>query len=113
VGKGYALDYAFKILMDKTLYDNYEGYFVFDADNLLDENYVAEMNKVFDNGYKVVTSYRNSKNYDTNWISAGYSLWFLREARYLNNSRMILKTGCAVSGTGFLVHDDIIKRNNG
>ena len=113
VGKGYALDYAFKILMDKTQYDNYEGYFVFDADNLLDENYIAEMNKVFDNGYKVVTSYRNSKNYDTNWISAGYSLWFLREARYLNNSRMILKTGCAVSGTGFLVHDDIVKRNNG
>ncbi|MDD2494389.1 MAG: glycosyltransferase family 2 protein [Tissierellia bacterium] len=113
VGKGYALDYAFKILMDKTQYDSYEGYFVFDADNLLDENYVAEMNKVFDNGYKIVTSYRNSKNYDTNWISAGYSLWFLREARYLNNSRMILKTGCAISGTGFLVHDDIIKKNNG
>lgn len=113
VGKGYALDYAFKLLRDKDVYDSYEGYFVFDADNLLDENYVSEMNKVFDNGYKIVTSYRNSKNYDTNWLSAGYSLWFLREARYLNNSRMILKTGCAISGTGFLVHDDIIKRNNG
>ncbi len=113
VGKGYALDYAFKILSNKFNYDDYEGYFVFDADNLLDENYVAEMNKVFDNGYKIVTSYRNSKNYDTNWLSAGYSLWFLREARYLNNSRMILKTGCAISGTGFLVHDDIIKKNNG
>ncbi len=113
VGKGYALDYAFKILSDKSTYDNYDGYFVFDADNLLDENYVAEMNKIFDNGYKIVTSYRNSKNYDTNWISAGYSLWFLREAKYLNNSRMILKTGCAISGTGFLVHDDIIRKNNG
>jgi len=111
VGKGYALDYAFKLIKSK--YDNYEGYFIFDADNLLDENYITEMNKVFDNNYKIVTSYRNSKNYDTNWISAGYSLWFLREARFLNNSRMILKTGCAVSGTGFLVHDDIIVKNNG
>lgn len=113
VGKGYALDYVFKILSNKSIYDNYDGYFVFDADNLLDENYIAEMNNVFDNGYKIVTSYRNSKNYDTNWLSAGYSLWFLREAKYLNNSRMILKTGCAISGTGFLVHDDIIKKNNG
>ena len=111
VGKGYALDYAFKIIMNS--FSTYEGYFVFDADNLLDENYIAEMNKVFDNGYKVVTSYRNSKNYDTNWLSAGYSLWFLREAKYLNNSRMILNTGCAISGTGFMVSDEIIRKNNG
>jgi len=111
VGKGYALDYALKSI--KRDYGKYEGYFVFDADNLLDENYIAEMNKVFDNGYKIVTSYRNSKNYDTNWISAGYSLWFLREAKFLNNPRMILNTGCAISGTGFLVHDDIIKKNGG
>jgi len=111
VGKGYALDYAFKIIMN---YDvKYEGYFIFDADNLLDENYIAEMNKVFDHGYKIITSYRNSKNYDTNWLSAGYSLWFLREAKYLNNSRMILNTGCAISGTGFMVSDEIVRKNNG
>jgi glycosyltransferase involved in cell wall biosynthesis len=100
VGKGYALDYAFKNILKSNKY--YEGYFVFDADNLLDENYVSEMNKVFDKGYKIITSYRNSKNYDTNWLSAGYSLWFLREAKYLNNSRMLLNTGCAISGTVFL-----------
>ena len=111
VGKGYALDYAFKNIMSSN--ESYDGYFVFDADNLLDENYISEMNKVFDNGYKIVTSYRNSKNYDTNWLSAGYSLWFLREAKYLNNSRMILNTGCAISGTGFMVSDDIIRKNNG
>ena len=28
---------------------------VFDADNILDRNYVAEMNKVFDNGYRTVS----------------------------------------------------------
>jgi cellulose synthase/poly-beta-1,6-N-acetylglucosamine synthase-like glycosyltransferase len=111
VGKGYALDYAFKNIIKSN--KCYEGYFVFDADNLLDENYVSEMNKVFDNGYRIITSYRNSKNYDTNWLSAGYSLWFLREAKYLNNSRMILNTGCAISGTGFMVSDEIIRKNNG
>lgn len=113
VGKGFALDYALKIIKSEYADNKYEGYFVFDADNLLDENFIAEMNKTFDNGYKVLTCYRNSKNYDTNWISAGYSLWFLREAKFLNNSRMMLKTGCAISGTGFLVHDDIISKNGG
>ena len=113
VGKGYALNDAFGRIREEYGDEGYEGYFIFDADNLLDENYIREMNKVFDAGYRVVTSYRNSKNYDTNWISAGSSLWFLREAKYLNNARMILNTSCAVSGTGFLVHDDIIRENNG
>ena len=114
VGKGYAMDYVFnKIKEEHGDYTCYDGYFVFDADNVIDVNYVKEMNKVFDSGYKVVTSYRNSKNYDTNWITAGYSLWFIREAKYLNNPRMMIKTSCAVSGTGYLVDSSIIKKNNG
>ena len=114
VGKGYALDYCFnKIVEQFGDYTAYDGYFIFDADNVIDKNYVKEMNKVFDRGYNVITSYWNSKNYDTNWITSGYSLWFIREAKYLNNPRMMLKTSCAVSGTGFLVNSSIIKKNNG
>ena len=114
VGKGYALDYCFnKIVEQFGDYTAYDGYFIFDADNVIDKNYVKEINKVFDRGYNVITSYRNSKNYDTNWITSGYSLWFIREAKYLNNPRMMLKTSCAVSGTGFLVNSSIIKKNNG
>lgn len=111
VGKGYALDYVFARIEQE--YPEYDGYFIFDADNLLDRNYVAEMNKVFDQGYRVVTSYRNSKNFDSNWISAGSALWFLREAKFLNNSRMILGTNCAVSGTGFLVSSEVIHARGG
>lgn len=113
VGKGYALDWLFKIIDKEHADKNYEAYMIFDADNVIDPNYIKEMNKVFDNGYRIITSYRNSKNYDTNWISAGYSLWFLREARYLNNARMHLGTSCAVSGTGFLVSADVIRENGG
>ncbi len=113
VGKGYALDYMIKIIEREYSSRKYEGYFVFDADNLLDENYIAEMNKTFNQGYRVITSYRNSKNYDQNWISAGYALWFLHEAEYLNLPRMVLNSSCAISGTGFLVHADLIKDNGG
>ncbi len=113
VGKGYALDWMFNIINTDYADKNYEAYMIFDADNILDPNYIAEMNKVFDNGYRIITSYRNSKNYDGNWITAGYSLWFLREARYLNNARMQLGTSCAISGTGFLVGADVIRENGG
>ncbi len=113
VGKGFALDFMLKRIAQDYGADAYEGYFVFDADNLLAQNFVREMNKWFDRGYRVLTSYRNSKNYASNWLSAGYSLWFLRESRYLNYPRMQLGTSCAISGTGFLVHGDIIRKNDG
>ncbi len=113
IGKGFALNFGFKNLVKLGNFSDYDGFFVFDADNLLDKNYISEMNRAFASGYRIVTSYRNSKNYDTNWISAGSSLWFLREARFINNSRMILGLSCAVSGTGFLVSREIIEQNHG
>lgn len=113
VGKGYALDWLFDIIKHEYADKKYDAYIVFDADNLLDKNYIAEMNKVFSNGYRIITSYRNSKNFGSNWISAGYSLWFLREAKFLNNPRMQLDTSCAISGTGFLVSAEVIEKNGG
>ena len=113
VGKGYALDYAFRQIGLLCGINRYDGYMIFDADNVLDERYIREMNNVFDSGYRVVTSYRNSKNYGYNWISAGYALWFLRESKYLNGARMICGTSCAISGTGFLISSEIVGEDGG
>lgn len=113
VGKGYALDYGFKRIQKDYGERGYEAYFVFDADNVLDVNYFREMNNVFDSGAKASTSYRNSKNFGTNWISAGYSIWFMREAKYLNQSRLTLNTSCAVSGTGFYIAADVLQKAGG
>ena len=113
IGKGFALDFIFDKINQEHADKNIEAFLIFDADNLVDKNYLSEINRVFDNGYKACTSYRNSKNYDSNWIAAGYSLWFLRESKFLNNPRMILNTNCAVSGTGFMVSKEIIDENGG
>ena len=112
VGKGYALDFLTQHI--KADYpDGFDGYFVFDADNVLSPDYIERMNAVFSGGYEIVTSYRNSKNYADNWISAGYALWFLRESRYLNGARMRLGTSAAVGGTGFLFSQRILDKTNG
>ncbi len=113
VGKGYALNYLLGEIK-KTYGENYfDGYFVFDADNVLDTHYIEEMNNTFAGGYEVLTSYRNSKNYGDNWISAGYALWFLRESKYLNYPRMLLNSSCAISGTGFMFSKKIAKELGG
>ena len=111
-GKSWVLDYGFDRIMEEYP-GKYEAFFVFDADNLLSKSYVTEMNKVFDQGYLVSTSYRNSKNFDSSWVSSAYATWFLREAKFLNNSRMLCGTGCAISGSGWMVSARIIQGMHG
>lgn len=113
VGKGYALNFLLKRISRCYYPDMFDGFFVFDADNILEPDYIAEMNKTFCEGYNIVTGYRNSKNYADNWISAGYSLWFLRESQYLNRPRYLLGTSAAVSGTGFMFSREILERIGG
>lgn len=112
VGKGYALE-ALLADIERDEAEPFDGYFVFDADNLLRRDYIERMNETFSDGYEIVTSYRNSKNYGDNWISAGYGLWFLRESEYLNHARMKLGTSCAVSGTGFLFSRRVLREQGG
>ena len=112
-GKGYAIDFLFQRIFEKYSEDAFDAYLIFDADNLLKKNYLSEMNASLCEGYEIVTSCRNSKNYADNWISAGYGLWFLRESKFLNEARMTCHTSAVVAGTGFMVSKKIIKENNG
>ena len=114
IGKGYALNYLFTKLHTEEEYADKlpEAYLVLDADNVVTSNYFTEMNKVYDSGYDIVTSYRNSKNFGKNWITSGYGYWFMHESRHLNNSRMLIGSSCAISGTGFLISLNVVKEYN-
>ncbi len=113
VGKGWAMEYLLEKIDEDYGAGAFDGYFVFDADNLLDRNYIRQMNRTFSAGYDIVTSFRNSKNYGDNRLSAGCGLWFLRESRFLNHSRHLLGLSCHVSGTGYMFSDSIYRRRGG
>ena len=49
VGKGFALSYLLRRIKRE-----YDGYLVFDADNVVDRNYFREINKTFSAGYNIV-----------------------------------------------------------
>lgn len=113
VGKGYALHYLLDRLKEDGLTDSFDGFLILDADNLLDPHYFTEINRTFSDGYRVVTSYRNCKNFGDNWISSGHGLLFLRESQFLNRPRMRLGTSCVVTGTGFLVSRSFLEEIGG
>ncbi|MBW3078016.1 glycosyltransferase family 2 protein [Bifidobacterium simiiventris] len=113
VGKGYALTYLLDQMNETGASDKYDAFFVFDADNRLAPNYFEEMNKAFQSGFRILTSYRNSVNLSDNWVSSGSALWFIRESRFLSASRMRLGTSCHVGGTGFMFSKEVMQRNKG
>lgn len=109
--KGYALKHLFDKINEDYGTQNYEGFFVFDADNVLSKDYFIKMNDAFEaNGCKnVITSFRNSKNFGTNLMSGLYGVFFMFECAYMHRGRAACGCSTRISGTGFLITSDIVK----
>ncbi|MBE6947223.1 MAG: glycosyltransferase [Ruminococcaceae bacterium] len=101
VGKGYAMHYLLEQIKNQIGWDKYDAFLIFDADNLLEPDYIRQLNRLPSEGYQAFCGYRNTKNFGTNWLTSGYGLWYLHESSHMNRSRTIIKTGCHVNGTGF------------
>lgn len=106
--KGYALQFLVERIREDYGIDSYEGYFIFDADNLLKGDYISRMNDAFDAGEKIITSYRNTKNFDDNWISASYGIHWLRTIRNEHRARSLFRLATRIQGTGFLFAHELI-----
>ncbi len=113
VGKGYALNHLLHQIDISYGWDSFDAFLVFDADNILCPDYITQMNQVCCAGYDVFCGYRNSKNFGTNWVSAGHALWFLHDSTHLNASRMALGLPCTVTGTGFGFKRSLLSRYGG
>lgn len=107
--KGYALQYLVECIRRDYGIDHFDGYFVFDADNLLRPDYISRMNESFAAGEKIITSYRNTKNFGDNWISASYGLHWLRTIRTEHRARSIFRLATRIQGTGFLFASEVIR----
>lgn len=113
IGKGYALDYLLSSIKQTDGLEAYDAFLIFDADNLLKKDYITQINKVRGAGYQAFCGYRNTKNFGTNWLSSGYGVWYLHDSVHMNQSRMMLGTSCAVSGTGFGFTRELLERMGG
>lgn len=107
--KGYALQFLFEQIRKDYGILNYEAYFIFDSDNLLKRDYITRMNEAFDSGKKIVTSYRNTKNLDENWIASTYAFHWLRSIRCNHRARSVLNLATNIQGTGFMFTSEIVK----
>lgn len=107
--KGFALEFLFENIEKDYGIQSFEGYFVFDSDNLLNKDYISRMNDAFDSGQKIITSYRNTKNFDENWVASTYALHWLRSIRFRHRARSVLRLATNIQGTGFLFANELVK----
>lgn len=107
--KGFALKYLFEKIEEDYGVETFEGYFIFDADNLLKKDYISRMNDAFDEGEKIITSYRSTKNWTESWIASTYALHWLRSIRYRHRARSVLHLATNIQGTGFLFSNEIVR----
>ena len=107
--KGHALQWFLK----KKIAENadYDALCVFDADNLVDKNFLKNMNKKLCQGEEVVQGYRDIKNPTDSWVSAGYAIFYWMMNRFYHLARYNLGLSPLLNGTGFMVKFDVIKPN--
>lgn len=109
--KGYAFKYLFSQIEKDFGTQNFDGFIVFDADNIVCEDYFDKLNDAFVAGDRknVVISFRNSKNFGENSISAMYGLYFMYGCRLEARGRAVLGCSTRVQGTGFVMNSEIVK----
>ena len=110
VGKGYALNYLLREIDKSDGLESFDAFLVFDADNLLQRDYIRQINHLYADGYDAFCGYRNTKNFGSNWISAGYGVWYLHDSTHLNRSRMAVGASCMVNGTGFGFSREVLRK---
>jgi len=91
----------------------YDGFCIFDADNVVAEDFIAEMNNALCRDIKVGQGYRDSKNPGDTAISGCYSIYYYMVNRFYNRARSILHLSAMINGSGFMVSSEIIQKEGG
>ena len=105
--KGYALNWFLQQKIKEKA--DYDAFFVFDADNIVDKNFTKNMNKKLCQGEEVVQGYRDIKNPTDSWVTAGYALFYWTMHRFYHLARYNVGLSPLLNGTGFMVKFDLVK----
>ena len=107
--KGHALNWFIKQKIEEDA--DYDALCVFDADNIVDKNFLKNMNKKLCQGEEVVQGYRDIKNPTDSWIAGGYAIFYWMMHRFYHLARYNLGLSPLLNGTGFMVKFDVLKPN--
>jgi len=106
-GKGHAIEWMLKELW--SMPRQYDAVVMFDADNLVNPDFLQLMNNDLCEGYQVIQGYLDTKNPDDSWITAAYGITYWYCNRLWQLSRTNLKMSNFLGGTGMCFETNLLK----
>lgn len=106
--KGEVLHQIFAQIMGR-----YDAYCVFDADNVVDPNFLASMNDAIVAGAQVAKSRQCALNPYDNWVAGSYDLYFQSINLLHSRARANFPLSAKLVGTGFMVTDSLLQTMDG
>ncbi|WP_430602634.1 hypothetical protein IGJ02_003088 [Enterococcus sp. DIV0724b] len=105
--------HAIKKFIDTGFWKKYNYIAFIDADNIVDKNYLREMNSqlVFRPELTVVQGYLGIKNIATSMIASGYAAVYFITNRAVQYANYRLGWNAAIGGTGFVLQTSYLEEN--
>lgn len=92
---------------------DYDAVCIFDADNVVDPDFLAEMNNAYCEGSLVAQGYRDSKNPYNTMVSGCYSIYYWMVNRLYSHARSNAGLSAIINGSGFMVTAKLLDRLGG
>lgn len=108
---GYAIRHLFSQIEKDYGTSNYDGFFIFNADNTFDKEYFNKMNDAFnyyDKKY-VISSFRQASNFNENLMTIMYGVYFGISCYLGARGRTLFNTSNRIFGCGYLFNSDLVK----
>ncbi|QIA26473.1 glycosyltransferase family 2 protein [Thermaerobacter sp. PB12/4term] len=107
-GKQYAVAYALERIA--SLGRRYDAVVMFDADNLVQPNFLQVMNDHLAAGEKIIQAYVDAKNPDDSWVAAAFAFSFWMSNRWRLQARHNWGLCGALAGTGMCIAWEVLER---
>lgn len=92
---------------------DYDAFCVFDADNVVDGQFLSRMNDAFCGGAQVAKGALRVKNPADSWLAGCYGLYFTLFDLFYNRARASCGLSAKLVGTGFAVSRQVMERLGG
>ena len=108
---GCAIRYLFSQIEKDYGTSNYNGFFIFNADNTFDKEYFNKMNDAFeyyDRRY-IISSFRQASNFNENLMTIMYGVYFAVSCYLGARGRTLFNVSNRIFGCGYLFNSELVK----
>jgi cellulose synthase/poly-beta-1,6-N-acetylglucosamine synthase-like glycosyltransferase len=108
-GKGFAMEWGFAKIFARD--QHYDAFAVFDADNIVDPQFLRVMNQHLQKGELVIQGYLDAKNPTDTWVAGTFAICFWVVDHIWHLAKYNIGLSSCLGGTGMVISTELLKRH--